>query len=145
MHTKKSGQSQWDTIRATLESTQSPSSVRISKSSIAHPRAAGARPTATVPVGQMGDFAIDAMPKAPLVVREFSDHFEATIDGLHATAKMLSAIQNQPEAAMYLGAALLGGAIGSSLSTRKEGTMVGVGVGLLVAAALNASSSRRRT
>ena len=143
MHTKKSSQSQWDAVRAALESAHAPSSVRISKSSISHPRAAGARPTATAPVGQTGDFAIDAVPKAPLVVREFPDHFEAAVDGVNATAKVLSAIQNQPEAAMYLGAALLGGAIGSSLSTRKEGTMVGVGLGLLVAAALNASSSRR--
>ena len=39
---------------------------------------------------------------------------------------------------MYFGAALLGGAIGSSLSRKQEGVFVGVGLGLLLAAALDA-------
>lgn len=105
-----------------------------------HPRDVGARPTATFPVGQMADYAIDSGDGPPLVVREFHDRFEAALDGLQATAGIINMVEAQPKAAMYFGAALLGGAIGSSLSRKQEGVFVGVGLGLLLAAALDAAS-----
>jgi hypothetical protein len=62
-------------------------------------------------------------------------------------ANLVDAIQAQPTGAMYLGAALIGGAVGSSLSQKREGVIIGAGVGLLVAALLEANldQGRRRT
>ena len=48
-------------------------------------------------------------------------------------------MQRDPKAAMYVGSALLGGAIGSSVSGKREGMLLGAGVGLLFAALLDSS------
>jgi hypothetical protein len=46
-------------------------------------------------------------------------------------------IDKSPRAALYTGAALLGGALGTSVAKSKEGMLLGAGVGLLVAALLD--------
>lgn len=143
MHTKKSSHVQWEAVRAEISRSRG-SGARVPKGSIPHPRDAGARPTSTFPVGQVADYALDAPGGPPLVVREFPDNFEAALDGVRATARMMDAIEQQPSAAMYFGAALLGGALGSSLSQKKEGALVGIGLGLLFAAALDSSLDDRR-
>jgi hypothetical protein len=43
-----------------------------------------------------------------------------------------------PALATYVGAALLGGVVGAAITGKSEGTFVGVGLGLLVAALMNA-------
>jgi hypothetical protein len=45
-------------------------------------------------------------------VREFDDGFEAALDGVKATAAIIEAVERQRTAAMYFGAAVLGGALG---------------------------------
>ncbi len=145
MHTKKSSRAAWEKVRSGLNARGKDASARIPRGVVPHPRDAGARPTATMPVGQMADHALDAEQGPPLIIREFPDRFEAAIDGIRTTARIVEMVEEQPKAAMYFGAALLGGAIGSSLSQKKEGVLVGVGLGLLFAAAMDAAGERRGT
>ena len=144
MHTKKASRAKWEELRAALESQGSETSARVPKSGIPHPRAAGARPTATFPVGQVADYALDSPSGPPLVVREFPGQYEAALDGVRMAANLVDAISAQPTGAMYLGAALLGGAVGSSLSQKREGVILGAGVGLLIAALLEANLEPER-
>lgn len=144
MHTRKSSVEQWQALRIALESKDTGTTASVPKRAIPHPRAAGARPTATFPVGQAADYALDAPSGPPLVVREFPEQYEAALDNARLAANLVEAIAAQPTGAMYLGAALLGGAVGSSLSQKREGVVIGAGVGLLVAALLEASLNDRR-
>jgi uncharacterized membrane protein len=74
-----------------------------------------------------------------MVVREFDDRFEAFLDGMRLAKRAVDAAEMNPTAAMYLGGALFGGAVGASLSNRREGTLLGAGLGLLFAAVMDAS------
>jgi hypothetical protein len=140
MTTTNNNRKQWNSVRSNL-STHSPGTrATIERGGISHPRDAGARPTTSWPAGQVADFAFDGPAgQAPLVVREHEDHFEAFIDGTYGATQLLTVVEARPQAAMYLGGAVLGGAIGASLTNRREGTLLGAGVGLLCAALLNAA------
>ena len=72
-------------------------------------------------------------------MREFPDRFEASLDTARLTAHVLDAVERDPSKAMYVGAAMLGGAIGSSVSNKREGMLLGAGLGLLFAALLDSS------
>jgi hypothetical protein len=104
-----------------------------------HPRDAGAHLTATWPVGQIADYvlALEA-GAAPLLIREFTDRFEVFTDALQLTSRIVSMVEANPALAGYVGAALLGGVVGTAITGKREGALVGVGLGLLVAALLNA-------
>ena len=79
-----------------------------------------------------------------MVVREFPDRWEACLDTAAMTTRLAQAIERDPSKAMYVGAALLGGAIGSSISGTRQGMMAGAGLGLLFAALLDSDQRRRR-
>ncbi len=138
MNTRKASRKRWDAVRSEL-SLAGGATARIPKHTIPHPRDAGARPTSTFPEGQLADYALDATDGPPLVVREFADNFEVALDGVAMTAKVVQSVEQHPGAMMYVGAALLGGAVGSSISTKREGALVGIGLGLLFAAALDST------
>jgi hypothetical protein len=94
----------------------------------------------TWPAGQIADYAFDGGPgEAPLAIREFEDHFEAFIDTARLTSQVLGAVEHDPSKAMYVGAAMLGGAIGTSVSSKREGMLLGAGLGLLFAALIDSS------
>lgn len=132
----------WERIRTHLAENQEGAIVSIPRGrGVPHPRNAGARLTATWPVGQTADYLIDGRP--PLAVREFPDRYEAFLDTAKFATQVLGAIERDPSTAMYVGAAVLGGAIGSSISNKREGVLLGAGLGLLFAALLD--DSRRRT
>jgi hypothetical protein len=147
MNTRKKSELAWEHLRKELGDTSPRATARVSRSSIPHPRDAGARPTATWPVGQVADYAIDSSDSsAPLVIQEFPSHFEAFIDGVQVAEKAAQIAQENPTAAMYIGGALVGGVLGSSLSNRREGALLGAGLGLVLAALVDSSleSKRRR-
>jgi hypothetical protein len=128
---KKSARRAWDKVRAEAGD----GAIRIARGRIPHPRDAGARLTTTWPVGQVADYALDAGPgQAPLAIREFSDQWQAFLMTAQIANGMFSMIEKNPRAALYSGAALLGGVVGTSLSKSREGMVLGVGLGLLVAA-----------
>jgi hypothetical protein len=140
MTTMKNSRKQWNSVRSKLSTHSLGTRATIERGGISHPRDAGARPTTSWPADQVADFAFDGPAgQAPLVVREHEDHFEAFIDGSYLATQFLNTVQARPEAAMYLGGAVLGGAIGASLSNKRDGVLLGAGVGLLFAALLNAA------
>lgn len=139
MSNQRSAADRWARLRRSLEQSED-RSARVPRSSFPHPRDAGARPTATWPVGQRADHSLGATPeRPPLVVREFDHHYEAFVDGAHLVAGAAQLADASPRAAAYLGSALLGGALGSAVSNKREGALVGAGLALLLAAAIDAS------
>jgi hypothetical protein len=87
----------------------------------------------------MADYAIEGdHGEPPIIVREFDDRYEAIIDGVQLAAHSVQLAEHSPTAAMYLGSALLGGAIGTSVSNKREGMLLGAGLGMLFAALLDA-------
>lgn len=144
MTTTKKARADWDRIFGTVRGAPR-TSVRVNRRAIPHPRDAGARPTATWPVGQVADYAIDGEPgDAPLTVREFNDHFEAFVDTIELGTRVVEAVEANPRVAMLLGGALVGGALGSSMTNKREGALIGVGVGVLLAALVNHASAEKR-
>jgi hypothetical protein len=128
----------WDGVRRGLEEAGAGVTVRVEKTSFPHPRDAGARLTATWPVGQIADYEIDCgSTSPPLIIREFEDRYEAAIDGLAVGARAAAAAGQNATTAMYLGGAVLGGAIGTSLTNKREGMLVGAAIGVLFAAVLD--------
>jgi len=139
----------WERVRTHLVENQDGAIVTIPRRrGVPHPRNAGARLTSTWPVGQTADYLIEGHP--PLAVREFTDRYEAFLDTARLATQVLGAVERDPSKAMYVGAAILGGAIGTSMSNKREGMLLGAGLGLLFAALLDSSlnhgaSSRRRS
>ncbi len=109
------------------------------RSGFPHPRDAGARLTATWPVGQTADYLLDGSPR--LVVREFPDRWETFIEATLTSHQALR-VDDDPTGALYLAAAMLGGVVGTSVSNKKEGVLLGAGLGLLFAAVVDV---RRRS
>lgn len=104
-----------------------------------HPRDAGAQLTATWPAGQIADYLLALeVGVAPLVIREFVDRFEVFTSAVQLTTRILEMVDANPALATYVGAALLGGVIGTAMTGKREGALVGVGLGLLIAALLQA-------
>jgi hypothetical protein len=118
--------------------------LRIPKNSrFPHPREAGALPTTTWPVGQLADYAIEfELGAAPLLVREFTDRYEAFVIGAQLTSQIVGLVESNPALALFLAGALLGAVVGAGLSNSRQGVILGAGVGILTAAILNASLKR---
>ncbi len=82
--------------------------------------------------------------QAPLSVREFADRWEVFLDTAQLTTRVLAAVESDPSKALYVGAAMVGGAIGSSMTNKREGMLLGAGLGLLFAALLDDANPGRR-
>lgn len=147
MNTRRKSAREWSRVRAGLEQRGPGATATILKSMFPHPLDAGARRTTTWPVGQAADYAIPGPSGTPpVVVQEYEDRFVAAIEGVELATRAAHAAEQNPSAAMYLGGALLGGAVAASVSNRRESALVGAGLGLLFAAALEAAleDGRRR-
>lgn len=143
MNTRAKSTLDWLAVRRAINEAGGNAAASIPKVKISNPRDAGARPTATWPAGQLADYALDGPPsEAPLVVREFTDRYEAFLDGARLVDMAATAAEDNPTAALYVGGALLGGAIGTSVTNRREGALLGAGLGLLFAALMDASMDR---
>ena len=143
MTSTRQARADWNEVHAKVR-RKPRRSVRVGREALAHPRDAGARPTATWPVGQIADYAVEGRAgKAPLVVREFPDHFEAFVDTIELGDRVVRAIETNPSGAMLLGGALLGGAIGASMTNKREGGLLGAGLGVLLAAVLNERTKQK--
>lgn len=143
MNTHAKSNQDWLAVWRAINEAGANAAASIPKEKISHPRDAGARPTATWPVGQLADHALDGRPsETPLVIREFNDRYEAFLDGARLVNMAATAAEDSPMAAMYVGGALLGGAIGTSVTNKREGALLGAGLGLLFAALMEASMER---
>ncbi len=144
MNTRSKSRRAWAGVRKKLEDG---STASVPKTKFPHPLDAGAQRTSTWPVGQVADFSIPGRPgQAPVVVREHDDRFDAFLEGACLTKAAVDAAEANPTMAMYMGGALFGGAVGASITNRREGTLVGAGLGLLFAVMLDAglASKQRR-
>ena len=113
------------------------SMVSIQKGHYPHPRDAGARTTVSWPVGQLADYALDlGGGLAPLLIREFADRYEVFVAGLQLTSQLIRYVEEHPQRAACVGGVLLGAAIGTAITGKREGAMLGAGVGMLVAAVI---------
>lgn len=119
----------------------------ISKAShFPHPRDAGAQFTTSWPVGQLDDYALSfGGGLAPLLVREFVDRYEAFIGGVQLAGQLVRFVEENPRAAVMVGSALLGGVIGTALTRKREGAMLGAGIGMTLAALAVAYSGRKNS
>ncbi|MFO0568030.1 MAG: hypothetical protein U0263_20385 [Polyangiaceae bacterium] len=143
MNTRAQSRQAWRSVRARLET--SGGRANVPKALFPHPRDAGALPSTTWPIGQIADYTLDdGSGKPPLAILEFPDRFEAFVDSSHLATQVLGAVERDPSKAMYVGAAMLGGAIGTSVSNRRGGMFLGAGLGLLFAALLDSSSPPAR-
>jgi len=132
MNTRAQSTQAW---RAVRQRTRSIGVVTIPKSeSFPHPRDAGALPTVTWPLGQIADYALEfELGSPPLLIREFGSHFEAAIAGLTLAQQAVALAKANPTAALYMGGALFGAAVGTAVTNKSEGAIVGAGIGLLIA------------
>ena len=135
----------WNAIRGHVAAHSDPRGLWYERGSMPHPRDAGARLTTTWPVGQLADYTLDGPPgEAPLTIREFESHWQVILDTARLTTQALDTVDQDPSKAIYLGAAILGGAIGSSMSNKREGMLLGAGLGLLFAAILSSEMKKEK-
>jgi hypothetical protein len=96
-------------------------------------------------VGQLADYALELeVDAAPLLIREFGNRFEAVVAGVQLAEQAVALAELNPRAALYMGGALMGAVIGTAMTNKREGALVGAGVGLLIAALLNASLRKKQ-
>lgn len=131
----------WKDVRTRLVRTGG--TVTIPKTTLfPHPRDAGARLTTTWAVGQIADYVLDLeLGSAPLIVREFVDYYEAFLSSVQLGEAVINLIKANPRMAGYLGAALVGATVGTAIARKSEGALIGAGVGLLLAAFLEAMNA----
>jgi hypothetical protein len=131
----------WEDVRNRLRDSQNAQGIWIPRHQVPHPRDEGGRPTFTWPDGQSADYALDGDP--PLAIREYAEGWQAFADtaALTATAgTVVTALRANPDAAIWAGGALMGAGLGAALSNKREGVVVGAGLGLLFAALLSGST-----
>jgi hypothetical protein len=110
-----------------------------------HPRDAGAVPTATWPVGQIADYVLELeLGSPPLLIREFSNRFEAVVAGIALAQRAIAIAEANPTTAMYMGGILLGAAIGTAVTNKPQGALVGAGIGLLIAVLMHSRLQQDR-
>lgn len=69
---------------------------------------------------------------------------EAFLSGVQLTQQIISLVEANPSAALYVGSALLGASIGTAIVRNSEGALIGAGVGLLIAGILQAVNANGR-
>lgn len=110
-----------------------------------HPRDAGAHQTTTWAVGQIADYMLDLeLGSAPLIVREFVDYYEAFMTGVQLGDDVLNLAKADPRAARYLGSAMIGAMVGTAIARKGEGALIGAGLGVLLAAFIEAMHADTR-
>jgi|SRR5580658_1604038 hypothetical protein len=136
MYTQLQSLEAWRAVHSTVHATKR--TLRIPKDlPFPHPRDAGALITTTWPVGQLADFILQLeVGVAPLLIREFEDRYEAFVAGVQLTQQILRLVEANPNAAIFVGSALLGAAVGSAITRDRAGALVGLGLGLLIASIL---------
>lgn len=129
----------WGTLAQQLASRPDGTVAIVPRSAgLPHPRDAGARLTSTWPVGQVADWTLEARGgTAPLTIRQFDDRFEAFLDTSKVAGALVEVIEKDPRRALYMGATMMGGAIGTAVNNKKSGALIGAGLGLLAAALLD--------
>ena len=132
----------WQSTQRAVERAAPGSFHALPKSIATHPREAGALPSIGLPRGQLRDwrFPPDSECRG-LHVQEFEDRWEVHQDQVHPDCDPIEHVRRDAPVLWMLGGTALGALIGLALSEKKEGALVGAGLGLL----LTALTAKRET
>ena len=108
----------WQTVAMQMKLEPTTSRRTWNKSDMPHPREAGARPSASLLVGQLADYRFGPETGASGVhVQEYADHWVAWLDNCQeATNPFAGIASSDSDAAMWLSCGLAGAAAGGSAS-----------------------------
>jgi hypothetical protein len=79
---------------------------------------------------------------APLLIREFTDRYEAVVAGVGLAQRTLALIETNSKRARYLSGGLVGAAVGSAVTRKADGAVRGAGLGALAALLVDAYLER---
>lgn len=130
----------WSTVRMRLEQFPSGTVLRYVKASLPHPRDAGAVVSVGWPVGQLADFRF--APESDcrgMHVQDVGSHWAVHLDRVHPDCSLIEHARQDAPQALFVGGALLGGLVAAAISNKRETTLAGAGIGLLLAALVHGS------
>ena len=131
----------WCVVRSQLELLPAGTVRRYRKALISHPRDAGAVLSLGWPVGQLADYRFAPEPDCRgMHVQDVGDHWAARLDRVHPDCNLLEHARQDAPQALFVGGALLGGLVAAAISSKREATLAGAGLGLLLAAIVHGSS-----
>jgi hypothetical protein len=131
----------WTAVRSQLELLPAGTVRRYRKQLISHPRDAGAALSLGWPVGQVADYRF--APESDcrgMHVQDIGDHWAAHLDRVHPDCSLLEHARQDAPQALFVGGALLGGLVAAAISNKRDATLAGACVGLLLAAVVHASA-----
>lgn len=125
----------WASIRNQMALVPAGTFIRYPKTSLPHPREAGAVPSFGLPVGQSADFRFPPDEACRGVhVHEYPDAWVVHVDRVHPACDAAEHVRVDAPQAWAVGGAALGGLLGAALSKKPEGFVVGTALGLLLGA-----------
>jgi len=130
----------WAAVRSQLERAPTGTILRYLKSSLPHPRDAGAVLSLGWPVGQIADYRF--APESDcrgFHVQDLGTHWAAHIDHVHPDCSLLEHARQDAPQSLFVGGAILGGIIGAALGNKRDSAVAGAGIGLLLAALVHSS------
>jgi len=86
----------------------------------------------SLPLGQKQSWRIGVQETNILVIREYDDRYEVSLDWVSPTMEVLESLRRQEPAAFVVGTAALGAALGGSAGKSKEAMLVGGLIGGLL-------------
>ena len=128
----------WSNVRAQLERFPSGTVLRYLKATLPHPRDAGAAVSLGWPVGQLADFRF--APESDcrgMHVQDVETHWAVHLDRVHPDCSLIEHARQDAPQSLFVGGALLGGIVGAALSNKRDATVAGAGIGLLLAALIH--------
>lgn len=134
----------WTLVRSQLELLQSGTVHRYSKSSLPHPRDAGAVLSLGWPVGQLADYRF--APESDcrgMHVQDLGDHWAVHLDRVHPDCSLLEHARQDAPQSLFVGGALLGGLVAAAISNKREAPLAGAAMGLLLAALVHGSGPQK--
>lgn len=134
----------WAVVRSRLELLPVGTVRRYRKALLSHPRDAGAVLSLGWPVGQVADYRF--APESDcrgMHVRDVGSHWAVHLDRVHPDCSLLEHARQDAPQALFVGGALLGGLVATAISNKREATLAGAGIGLLLAALVHSSGSEK--
>jgi hypothetical protein len=134
----------WAVVRSRLELLPVGTVRRYRKALLSHPRDAGAVLSLGWPVGQVADYRF--APESDcrgMHVQDVGSHWAVHLDRVHPDCSLLEHARQDAPQALFVGGALLGGLVATAISNKREATLAGAGIGLLLAALVHSSGAEK--
>lgn len=128
----------WNNVVAELAGRPPQTRLLLAKGVLPHPKAAGMRPSAGLPEGQIADYRHRFTDGSGLHVQDFGDHYEAHLDKVHPETDFLQHLREDAPGVLVGGAAAAGATAGGLIGGTWKAALVGAAiagiVGILLAA-----------